>query len=88
MQVFFLHKNVHTFNFRKNKNCGFSKTINITLAIDLIKHLLQVKRRRRLTVERAMLHDYFKVSLFSIIFNSLKQKSSYQDFFNEPLQKN
>jgi protein kinase D len=29
-------------------------------AIDLIKHLLQVKRRRRLTVERALLHDYFK----------------------------
>lgn len=29
-------------------------------AIDLIKHLLQVQRRRRLTVDRAMLHDYFK----------------------------
>jgi serine/threonine protein kinase len=29
-------------------------------AIDLIKHLLQVKRRRRLTVERALLHNYFK----------------------------
>jgi protein kinase D len=28
-------------------------------AIDLIKHLLQVKRRRRLTVERALLHNYF-----------------------------
>ena len=33
----------------------------VLLAIDLIKHLLQVQRRRRLTVDRAMLHDYFKV---------------------------
>jgi len=29
-------------------------------AIDLIKHLLQVKRRRRLTVEKALLHNYFQ----------------------------
>jgi len=29
-------------------------------AIDLIKHLLQVKRRRRLTVEKALLHPYFQ----------------------------
>ena len=38
--------------------------MSIYLAIDLIKHLLQVKRRRRLTVEKALLHNYFQVRVF------------------------